>query len=189
MLVNPKFNSTTKETIIDRIFDFYQVGVGANATDPNHYFYKYTEIFSIIVKTAIGTEIEAKSDLGWEDQYMYVFNYVRPQDRNLIGNSPGHGYELLYLCGLNIYTTNGNSNTTEDNLVQSNLAQIFVSFIKGQNPSTNGLSIPKITANSIPYALVSTDVTIGTTNIKPVVDFWKQLAADYQFDFLQQINL
>uniref|UniRef100_A0A914R0D0 Carboxylesterase type B domain-containing protein n=1 Tax=Panagrolaimus davidi TaxID=227884 RepID=A0A914R0D0_9BILA len=144
---------------------------------------------SIKVKTAIGTEIQAKYGFGWRDQYMYVFNYVRPQDRNLIGNSPGHGYELLYLCGLNIYTNNGISNTTEDNLIQNNLAQIFVSHIKGQNPSSNGISIPKVTATTTPYMLVSTDLSIDTTNIRPAVDFWNQLAADYQFDFLQQINL
>uniref|UniRef100_A0A914ZD07 Carboxylic ester hydrolase n=1 Tax=Panagrolaimus superbus TaxID=310955 RepID=A0A914ZD07_9BILA len=169
LLVDPKFdNPATKEAIINRVFNFYQIGVGPNATDPNHYFYKLTEVNQIILKGATGTEIEAKYDLGWRDLYLFQLNYVRPQDLDQI---------------------DGISNTTEDNLVQKNLVQVFYNFIKGQNPSSNGISIPKVTANSIPYMLINDQTTIGTTDIKPTVDFWKQLAADYQFDFLRQIHL
>uniref|UniRef100_A0AC35FIK6 Carboxylic ester hydrolase n=1 Tax=Panagrolaimus sp. PS1159 TaxID=55785 RepID=A0AC35FIK6_9BILA len=189
MLVDPKFDNATKEVIIGRIFEFYEIGVGANATDPLHYYYKLSELYNIILKTAIGIEIEAKYDLGWTDQYMFQFKYVRPQDIPQMGNLPGHGYFLLYFCGLEIYLSNGISHTAEDNLVQNNLAQVFYNFVKGQSPASNGVSIPKVTATSIPYMLVGKNVVIEDTDIKPKVDFWKQLSADYQYDLLRQIHL
>uniref|UniRef100_A0A914QL08 Carboxylesterase n=1 Tax=Panagrolaimus davidi TaxID=227884 RepID=A0A914QL08_9BILA len=146
-------------------------------------------LYNIILKTAIGIEIEAKYDLGWTDQYMFQFKYVRPQDIPQMGNLNGHGYFLLYFCGLEIYLSNGISHTAEDNLVQNNLAQVFYNFVKGQSPSSNGVSIPKVTANKIPYMLVGKDVVIEETDIKQKVDFWKQLSADYQYDLLRQIHL
>uniref|UniRef100_A0A914PV46 Carboxylesterase type B domain-containing protein n=1 Tax=Panagrolaimus davidi TaxID=227884 RepID=A0A914PV46_9BILA len=189
MLVDPKFDNASKEAIIGRIFKFYEIGIGANATDPLHYYYKLSELYNIILKTAIGIEIEAKYDLGWTDQYMFQFKYVRPQDIPQMGNLNGHGYFLLYFCGLEIYLSNGISHTAEDNLVQNNLAQVFYNFVKGQSPSSNGVSIPKVTANKIPYMLVGKNVVIEETDIKEKVDFWKQLSADYQYDLLRQIHL
>uniref|UniRef100_A0A914Z8Z1 Carboxylic ester hydrolase n=1 Tax=Panagrolaimus superbus TaxID=310955 RepID=A0A914Z8Z1_9BILA len=44
MLTDPKFNSTTENVIVDRIFAYYNIGIGANATDPLHYWYKLTEV-------------------------------------------------------------------------------------------------------------------------------------------------
>uniref|UniRef100_A0AC34GA65 Uncharacterized protein n=1 Tax=Panagrolaimus sp. ES5 TaxID=591445 RepID=A0AC34GA65_9BILA len=218
-----KFNTTTQNEIIGKIKTYYSIGIGPNATDPLHYWYKLTELYSdiilktplgmevdakrqlgwtdqyffefdylysdVILKTPLGMEVDAKRQLGWTDQYFFQFDYVRPQDRDLIGNLAGHGYFLLYFAGLNIYTSNGISHTAEDDLVQSNLAPTFYNFIKGNAPSSNGVAIPKVTATEIPYLLIGTDVTVGYDDIKVKVDFWKQLAAEYHFDFLRQVNL
>jgi len=189
LLTDSKFTPALKEEIMDKIFEFYKIG-GQYDTFPLHYFDKYSELYTdILLKAPIGKEIEAKLQYDWADQYMYIFDYVRPIDRPIIGDKPGHGYFLLYFCGLDIYTSNGASNTPEDIEIQKNLAEMFSTFVKNSVPTSNGTTISKVTTNSIPYMQFKPEVVIGNTDVKPKVDFWNQLSNEYNYDFIRQVSL
>jgi carboxylesterase type B len=190
LLTDARFTPAIKQNVINDILEFYKIGDQYN-TYPLYYFDKYTELYSdLIMKVPTSKEIEAKLQMNWPDQYMFVFNYTRPIDRPIIGDLPGHGYFLMYFAGLEIYTFNGLTHTAVDNELQTQLSEMFVSFVKTEQPSSNGVSAPKITLqNEIPYLEFTPSVITDNKDFKSKLNFWNQLDTKYGYDFVRQVPL
>uniref|UniRef100_A0AC34F9J4 Carboxylic ester hydrolase n=1 Tax=Panagrolaimus sp. ES5 TaxID=591445 RepID=A0AC34F9J4_9BILA len=179
---------TVQEEVIEKIFEYYKIGDRYVAENPLHYFEKYTELYTdLLMKVPTLKEIDIKLDYGFENQYMFQFSYVRPQDRQHIGNLPGHGYFLLYFCGLNIYTSNGLSNTDEEQLVQKNFAEMLSTFVKTGKPSSNNISIPKITRDKFAYVNIDSEISIKDNEFASKLHFWKQLDEIVSHDIIRDI--
>uniref|UniRef100_A0A914QRQ1 Carboxylic ester hydrolase n=1 Tax=Panagrolaimus davidi TaxID=227884 RepID=A0A914QRQ1_9BILA len=184
------FSPAIQEEAIAKIFDFYKIGDEYLAENPLHYFEKYTELYTdLIMKVPMSKEIDAKLEYGFKNQYMFQFSYVRPQDRAIIGNLPGHGYFLLYFAGLEIYTTTGITHSNEDKIVQKSFAEMLGSFVKTGTPSYNKILIPKITKSEFAHMNIDINVSIGDQEFSPKLQFWNQLDKANSYDIIRDIPL
>uniref|UniRef100_A0A914Q7T4 Carboxylic ester hydrolase n=1 Tax=Panagrolaimus davidi TaxID=227884 RepID=A0A914Q7T4_9BILA len=184
------FTPKIQEEAIEKIFGFYNIGDQHLAENQLHYFEKYTEIYTDIAsKIPLTKEIDAKLEYGFKNQYMFQFSYVRPQDRSIIGNLPGHGYFFLYFGGIEIYTSSGITHSDEEKRVQKSFAEMLGSFVKTGEPSYNNLSTPKIAKDKFAYMNLDKIVSVEDHDFAPNHKFWKELDKTYSFDIIRNIPL
>uniref|UniRef100_A0AC34FSL3 Carboxylic ester hydrolase n=1 Tax=Panagrolaimus sp. ES5 TaxID=591445 RepID=A0AC34FSL3_9BILA len=185
------FSPQIQEEVINKVFSFYKIGdQHLAANNPLHFFEKYTEIYTDVVsKIPMTKEIEAKFEYGFKNQYIFQFSYVRPQDRAIIGNLPGHGYFLLYFGGIEIYTSSGITYSEEEKRVQKSFAEMLGNFVKTGEPSYNNLSIPKITKDKFAYMNLDEVVAIKDDEFTTKHKFWKELDRTYSHDIIRNIPL
>uniref|UniRef100_A0A914YX56 Carboxylic ester hydrolase n=1 Tax=Panagrolaimus superbus TaxID=310955 RepID=A0A914YX56_9BILA len=186
LLTYENFIPDIKDSIINEIFEFYQIGDNYKENNPLHYFEKYTEMMTdSLMSIPAGKEINEKLRHGFNNQYMYIFNYTRPQDRHFMGMQPGHGYEHLYFSGLNAYTIDFDGILSdEEKLLQKNFCDLFITFVKTGKPSAAGISVPAITDKDYPYVEFNPNVSIKRGYFEPRIEFWENLMKKYGYDFI-----
>jgi carboxylesterase type B len=187
LLTYEGFTPDIKDSIINEIFEFYQIDDNYMATNPLHYFEKYTEMLTdTLMSIPAGKEITGKLQHGFNKQYIYIFNYTRPEDRQMMGSyNPPHGYEHLYLSGLHAYTLDFDGILSEEEIIlQKHLCELFVTFVKTGKPSAAGISVPSITNNDYPYMEFNPNVSVKRGFFEPRMQFWETLMKKYGYDFI-----
>jgi carboxylesterase type B len=181
-----KVEDNVKESIINEIFEFYQISDYHVSANPLHYYEKWNDILSDILGSfSISKELYKQYEYGFKNQYIYVLNYTRPQDRHIVGNRAPHGYEHLYFSGPNAYNNDYDGIfSDEEKLLQKQYSELFITFVKTGKPSAAGISVPPVKGKEIPFIEFNPKVSIKKGYFEPMVEFWGKLFEKHEYDFI-----
>uniref|UniRef100_A0A7E4VT12 Carboxylic ester hydrolase n=1 Tax=Panagrellus redivivus TaxID=6233 RepID=A0A7E4VT12_PANRE len=94
---------TIEQAKTDILYNF--VDAEYDPSDPVYYWKKFTDVAShTLYEYGMWLSIRKRLELGWKDQYVLLFDYVRPEDIERIRyRAAPHGYEYFWISDTSIY--------------------------------------------------------------------------------------
>uniref|UniRef100_A0A915CNS2 Carboxylic ester hydrolase n=1 Tax=Ditylenchus dipsaci TaxID=166011 RepID=A0A915CNS2_9BILA len=172
---------------IQQLFlDYYTRSSNASNL-PSKFCLKYAEKLNILFHAQTDgefaggqiMEIIGKMELKWK-QHVYLFDYVHPSHRPLLGIDPTytpHGYEYQYLMDAQpVFPFNKNETNAVELAFTKKIVDAMASFVKTGNPSSSAVPWPAVDDPvQIKYLLVGEQVVAENTHYTEIANLWKKV--------------
>uniref|UniRef100_A0AC34R8Q3 Carboxylic ester hydrolase n=1 Tax=Panagrolaimus sp. JU765 TaxID=591449 RepID=A0AC34R8Q3_9BILA len=171
----PERTGCQSKLIQELIEKFYLSNLTAIRTDPKYYYKSWNNVLSDLgFNVPIHYEIDKKLQSGWKDQFVFLFDWVDPNevDSYLGVNQCPHAYDIQFLTDMRAYSLD-KPWTPLQLQIQKNLVEFFTNFIKTGNPGENW---PKVTnADKLEYMKISDKMEPGNTFFNRSFLIWKTI--------------
>jgi carboxylesterase type B len=170
----------------DRIIEFYETQ--KQNYSKNEYLQIFCQLFSdLTFNIPAMREALQKAENGSE-VYFFVYDFASEE---LVAKlkmdmfeGAGHGADFSNIFGSFLGFPSPDWNDPKVSKVQKIYADLFVNFAKNGVPSSDGLTVAKVTSNSkLPYIEINVDSKLKENLWPERLQFWDKMAKDFGYDW------